>query len=103
MHRARLDGAVGFERQVALKQLQPSLASDPDFVSMLLDEARITSSIQHPNVVQVFDVVVETGEVFIVMDYVRGPSLSALLKGGKPSRGVAVAIAIEALLSLIHI
>jgi serine/threonine protein kinase len=40
---------------VAIKQMHPHLAHDPDFVAMLMDEARIASMIGHPNVVEIRD------------------------------------------------
>lgn len=75
----RMTGAVGFSRTVAVKRLHPHLAKDPDFVAMILDEARLAARIVHPNVVQTLDVVTDgpaPGEIFIVMEYVQGESLS---------------------------
>jgi serine/threonine-protein kinase len=79
----RLVGPVGFARTVAIKRLHPQFASDPDFVSMFLDEARLAARIQHPNVVATLDVVATMGELFLVMDYVRGESVSALVRYAK--------------------
>jgi serine/threonine-protein kinase len=77
---ARLQGAVGFGRTVAIKRLHPHLAKDPEFVSMFLDEARLAARVQHPNVVPTLDVVTEGGELFLVLEYVRGESLAALVR-----------------------
>src|SRR3954469_11213208 len=63
VHYGRLLGPVGFSRPVAIKQLHPHYARDPDFVAMFLDEARIAARIQHPNVVQTLDVVSEKDEL----------------------------------------
>lgn len=52
---AQLAGAAGFERWVAVKVVHPHLATDQRFVRMLLDEARLTARIQHPNVCSVID------------------------------------------------
>ncbi len=76
----RLLGPVGFARTVAIKRLHPQFASDTDFVSMFLDEARLAARIHHPNVVSTLDVVATMGELFLVMDYVRGESVSALVR-----------------------
>lgn len=81
VHLGRIVGASGFRRVVAIKRLHPHLAIDKKFVSMFLDEARVASRIQHPNVVGVMDVAELEGELFLVMDYVRGESLSTLLRG----------------------
>ena len=53
----RLQGPAGFSRPVAIKRLHPQYAKTPDFVTMFLDEARLASRIQHPNVVPTIDVV----------------------------------------------
>jgi serine/threonine protein kinase len=78
VHFGRLLGAVGFTRTVAIKRLHPQFARDPEFVAMFLDEARLAARIQHPNVVSTLDVVALDGELFVVMEYVQGESLSRL-------------------------
>src|SRR6186713_3362371 len=71
-------GAGGFERMVAIKVMHPHIATNPEFVSMFLDEARVAARIRHPNVVSTLDVVATEGELFLVMDYVQGESLARL-------------------------
>jgi serine/threonine-protein kinase len=78
VHFGRLSGPVGFSRTVAIKRLHPQYAKDPEFVTMFLDEARLAARIRHPNVVPTLDVVATDGEIFLVMDYVQGESLSRL-------------------------
>ncbi len=80
IHLGRLLGPVGFARTVAVKRLHPQFARDPEFVSMFLDEARLAARVQHPNVVATIDVVANEGELFLIMDYVRGESLSKILR-----------------------
>jgi eukaryotic-like serine/threonine-protein kinase len=80
VHLGRLVGAGGFGRTVAIKRLHPHLAMDREFAAMLLDEARIAARLRHPNVVHTIDVVDINGEVLLVMEYVHGASLSALLR-----------------------
>jgi serine/threonine-protein kinase len=80
VHFGRLLGPVGFARTVAIKRLHPQFAQDPEFVSMFLDEARVAARIRHPNVVPTLDVVAIEGELFLVMEYVQGEPLGALLK-----------------------
>jgi serine/threonine-protein kinase len=88
VHLARLLGSVGFARTVAIKRLHPHLAKDPDFVAMFLEEARLAARVRHPNVVSTLDVVDEGNELFLVMEYVAGESLSRLIRksreAGKP-------------------
>src|SRR5271170_6523893 len=83
VHYGRLSGQAGFSRTVAIKRLHPQYAKDPEFVTMFLDEARLAARIRHPNVVQTLDVVATNGELFLVMDYVQGESLSRLLRAGR--------------------
>src|SRR5580704_12395157 len=80
VHLGRLSGPAGFARTVAIKRLHAQYAKDPDFVSMFLDEARLAARIRHPNVVPTLDVVSTDGEIFLVMEYVQGASLSKLLR-----------------------
>jgi serine/threonine-protein kinase len=80
VHLGRALGAGGFERLVAIKAMHAHLAGEPDFVAMFLDEARLAASIRHPNVVGTIDVQEDQDGIFIVMEYVEGPSLSAILK-----------------------
>lgn len=80
VHLARLLASVGFARTVAIKRLHPHLAKDPDFVAMFLEEARLAARVRHPNVVATLDVVQEDKELFLVMEYVAGESLSRLVR-----------------------
>ena len=80
VHLARLIGPVGFSRTVAIKRLHPHLAKDPEFVAMFLEEARLAARVRHPNVVSTLDVVSDDGELFLVMEYVAGESLSRLVR-----------------------
>jgi serine/threonine-protein kinase len=79
VHLGRLLGEVGFSRIVAIKRLQGRFAQDPQFVAMFLDEAHMAARIVHPNVVPTIDVAYTSGELFLVMEYVPGESLSRLL------------------------
>src|SRR5947207_12148120 len=76
VHIGRLLGPVGFSRTVAIKRLHSQFAKDPEFVTSFLDEARIAARIRHPNVVPTLDVVATSGELFLVMEYIQGESLS---------------------------
>ena len=83
VHLGRLVGPVGFSRTVAIKQLHPMFAKDPDVCAMLVDEARLAGRIRHVNVVSMVDVVTDSDQMFLVMEYVHGQSLSQLLFGGR--------------------
>lgn len=83
VHVGRLVGSNHFIRTVAIKRLHPQFAHDHEFTSMLLDEARFVTRIQHPNVVPTLDVIAEGDELLLVMEYVRGVSLDRLLRASK--------------------
>lgn len=87
VHFGRLLGAVGFSRTVAIKHLHSHYSGDPEFVSMFVDEARLASRIQHPNVAAPLDVVLEdSGEIFLVMEYIHGETLARLLGNARASK-----------------
>jgi eukaryotic-like serine/threonine-protein kinase len=86
VHLGRLTGHAGFARTVAVKRLHPQYAKDPDFVAMFLDEARLAARIRHPNVVPTLDIVETDGEIFLVMEYVQGASLSRLLRAAQSAQ-----------------
>ena len=91
---ARQTGAVGFGKTVAIKRLHPHLAKDPYFATMFLDEARLVARVQHPNVVPILDVVSTDTELFLVLEYVRGETLSGLLRAArKKNQKVPVPVA----------
>jgi serine/threonine-protein kinase len=83
VHFGRLVGPIGFSRTVAIKRLHSQFAKDPDFVAMFLDEARLAARIQHPNVVPTLDVVSMDDELFLVMEYVQGETLSRLVRAAR--------------------
>jgi eukaryotic-like serine/threonine-protein kinase len=69
----------GFDKLLAMKVMLPHLADRRDAVDMFLDEGRIAAHIDHPNVLEVFDVAEMNGMPFMIMEYVRGQSLSRIL------------------------
>jgi serine/threonine-protein kinase len=78
---------------VAIKRLHPALAVDRGVVAMLQQEACIAGRLHHPNVVATIDVVVEGAELYVVMEYVHGESLSRLLRFGRSAEPVAAPVA----------
>jgi tRNA A-37 threonylcarbamoyl transferase component Bud32 len=75
---ARASGLPGFQKMVVIKRILPQLATKTDFVEMFLDEARIAATLQHPNVVQMYDVGVVDGNYFIAMEYLHGEDVRSL-------------------------
>ena len=97
VYAARVLGEAGFQKLVAVKRMLPTLADDPEFVAMFLDEARVAANIGSPNVVQTLDLGRdEEGALFIVMELVVGVPLSRVMReAAKVRRAVPVAMAVE--------
>ena len=68
---------------VAVKRLHPNIASDPQFVSMFLDEAWLTAALHHANVVAVVAWGDDDRGMFLAIEFVQGVSLARLLKESK--------------------
>ena len=73
-----------FRRLHAVKRLHPHLLEDEDLRAMFLDEARIAGLLRHANVVSVLDVGEDAQGPFLVMDYVDGVTLSAIIQHHAP-------------------
>ncbi|HEY5927481.1 MAG TPA: serine/threonine-protein kinase [Kofleriaceae bacterium] len=67
-------------RPVVIKRILPHLARQQNFVSMFIDEARIGSQVKHPNVVEIYELGQVGGDLFMVMEYLAGESVSGLLR-----------------------
>src|ERR1041384_2481439 len=102
VHLGRLLGQAGFSRTVAIKRLHPQFASDPDFVAMFLDEARLAVRVQHPNVVAPLDVLVEDGELLVVMEYISGETLAGLLRCMAPQDHAPAPVLASVLADALH-
>jgi serine/threonine-protein kinase len=68
------------KKSVAIKRILPTLTKNKKFVSMFLDEARVSMQLQHANVVGVFDIGMADTAYFIVMEYVDGANLKTILE-----------------------
>ena len=103
VHLARLIGPVGFSRTVAIKRLHRHLANDEAFHAMFLDEARLAARVRHPNVVPTLDVVTVDDELFLVMEYVQGESLSKLQRAVIAANGrIPLRIASAIIIATLH-
>lgn len=86
---AQLTSEVGFSKWVAIKMIHPHIASDPQFVQMFLNEARLAARLDHPNLCSVHDFGESDGRYYLAMDYLHGESLGQLsrvawIAGGMP-------------------
>src|SRR5450631_4804279 len=75
---AAASGPGGFTKLVVIKELKLELSEEADYRSMFLEEARLAARLNHPNIVQTFEVVDEEDLQFIVMEYLEGQSLRGL-------------------------
>jgi serine/threonine protein kinase len=80
LYLARQSGIEGFEKIVVLKRVRPHLAEDPEFVRMLMNEARMCAGLDHPNIAQVLDIGEADGNCFFAMEYVHGRNLAEVLQ-----------------------
>ncbi|MDF2696094.1 MAG: Serine/threonine protein kinase PrkC, regulator of stationary phase [Labilithrix sp.] len=95
----------GFSKLVVLKVPRAHVSEDTELLAMFLDEARLAARLNHPNVVQTYEVAEDSGRDVIVMEYLEGQTLSEILAHGKKANrplplGLHVRIVIEALQGL---
>ncbi len=80
VHLARAAGIGGFEKLLVIKRILPHVAKDRSFIQMFLDEARIAATLDHANVVHVFDVGSAQGDVFLAMEFLHGHDLRGIAR-----------------------
>ncbi|HJX65593.1 MAG TPA: serine/threonine-protein kinase [Polyangia bacterium] len=78
--KARVQGPAGFERIFVVKRILPHLSDDPVFTKMFIDEAKLAARLNHPNIVQVFELGSVDNEYFMSMEYVRGRDLAETMR-----------------------
>lgn len=98
---ARMTGANGFERMLAVKTILPAFSSDRQFCDMFLDEARIASQIDHENVARILDIGEDRGLLYYAMELIDGVSVRKLYRDVRGQNaifpiGVALRIAADA-------
>lgn len=101
-------GIAGFSKVVVLKTIRDGLGRDEDTIKMFLAEARLSARMNHPNIVQVYEVFKQKNLPVIVMEYVDGQSLATLLASSgasghfPPELGVAILVKVLAGLNHAH-
>ena len=75
-----LGSHLTLERPVAVKFLHSYVEQDPDLLSRFGREAKVVAGLRHPNIVQIFDFDTVDGHPYIVMEYLKGPTLSTYLR-----------------------
>lgn len=104
---ARESNAIGVDRLVILKNLLPDLAKQPDFISAFLDEARVAATLNHPNIVSMYEVGAWKGVYYICMEYIEGENLNGVLdvcddRGERLPPRIAARIIRDAAMGLAH-
>jgi len=77
---AQQRSVAGFEKLLVVKRILPHLARDSVFIEMLLSEARIAATLNHPNIAHVYDVGVHDGNYYIAMELIRGEDLRSIVR-----------------------
>jgi eukaryotic-like serine/threonine-protein kinase len=97
---ARQVGPKGFEKFIVIKRILDGLGTDPEFVGMFLDEARLAAQLNHPNIVQIFDLGEEAGAFYIAMEYLPGENLASVVRTGmRQGRPLPLAHAVRVIAS----
>ena len=73
-------GPARFSKLLVVKELKPELADDPAFLEMFLEEARLAARLNHPNIVQTYEIGSDGKHHFMVMDYLEGMTLAGVLR-----------------------
>ncbi len=75
---AKLYGAEGFEKEVVIKKILPQWSANQEFLTMLIDEAKLAVLLNHANIVQIYELGKEGNDYYIAMEYVHGIDLRKL-------------------------
>lgn len=78
--RGKQFGASGFERLVAIKRILPNIAEDEEFITMFIDEAKISVQLTHANIAQIYELGQIQSSYFIAMEYIPGKDMRAIFE-----------------------
>ncbi|HEU5059749.1 MAG TPA: serine/threonine-protein kinase [Kofleriaceae bacterium] len=98
---------LGVQKEVAIKRMHAGFSSDPRFVEMFVEEARLVARLHHPNIITLHDVGVDRGQLYLAMELVDGLSLSKVnralaRRGERMPVAVAAEIGIQVADALAH-
>lgn len=80
IYRATTRKADGGELPIVVKRLRPEASQDPNFLTSFVDEARVASLLEHPNVAKTYEWGKHEDSLFIAMEYIRGTNLASLMQ-----------------------
>lgn len=86
LYRAKLIGAEGFEKLIAIKMILPHLAEEENLIKSFIEEAKLAAFLQHQNIVQIYDFGSVDGAYYIAMEYLYGKDLKLVTKRAKEKR-----------------
>lgn len=76
---ARQGGLEGFEKTIVIKRIRPHLSKQTAFVKMFLNEAKLAAQLNHPNIVQIYDLGMISDSYFIAMEYIFGRDMRRII------------------------
>jgi serine/threonine-protein kinase len=76
---ARQAGLEGFEKTIVIKRIRPHLSNQKSFVKMFLNEAKLAAQLNHPNIVQIYDLGKISDSYFIAMEYIFGRDMRRII------------------------
>ena len=94
VYRARLEGAMGFEKILVIKRILDTLAKDEEFKDLFQTEAKIAALLSHVNIVQVFELGEVNGSLYIATEHVNGIDLARLASRARPMGEFPVSLAL---------
>ena len=90
-------GPVGFNKLLVVKRLRESLADDPEFLRMFLNEARLAARLNHPNIVHTYEVGFDGTRHYIAMEYLEGQCLHRLVRRAARTGGLQLEMQLRVL------
>ena len=78
LFRAKLTGAQGFEKLIAIKRILPNLSGEENLLSAFIDEAKLAALLHHENIIQIYDFGSMDDQYFIAMEYLFGKDLRTI-------------------------
>jgi eukaryotic-like serine/threonine-protein kinase len=100
VYRARLVGEAGVTKPVLIKKVLPEYATDPGFINMFISEARISATLSHGNIAQVYDFGRVGDEYFLAMEFVEGQPLHRVVKRALRSGLAAIPVPLALFIAL---
>ncbi len=103
VYKAKTRDTQGIERLVVIKRILPHIATHPEYIEMLIDEAKIAVHFTHGNIAQIYDLGRVGDDYFIVMEYVDGKTLSQIFRAlNEREKRMPIDILLYTMIELCH-